>query len=108
MENKLDIYTLLKIISDPTRLRILALLDTNELAVNQIENALDLSQANTSKHLKKLLDSGIINKNKVSQTCYYSMNFEYLRCCEIYRPVMTTFKKHPDAIKDLKNLSEVL
>lgn len=103
----MDIYTLLKAVGDPTRLRILALLTNEELSVGTIESSLQISQANTSKHLKKLSELEIVNKEKIGQTVNYTLNPEYVEKCQIFEPLMTVFKQHEDYQNDFKRLQQI-
>ena len=54
----------LRVIGDPTRIRILDLLRDDELTVTQITERLDTSQQNASKHLGILLQAGILARRK--------------------------------------------
>src|SRR4026207_10075 len=45
-------------LSDPTRSRILLLLDRRELTVSELCSVLQLPQSTVSRHLKALVDSG--------------------------------------------------
>jgi len=60
-----------KVLSDPTRLRLLRLLMDGELSVNELVSALQATQANVSKHLGILSDSGLIARRKVGVTALY-------------------------------------
>ena len=62
----------LRIIGDPTRIRILDLLrDGGELAVTTITERLETSQQNVSKHLGILLQAGIVARRKDGTSSYY-------------------------------------
>ena len=64
-----------KALSDPTRLKIIALLIwTEELCVCDIENVLELSQSKASRHLRYLLNSGILSDERKNVWVYYSIN----------------------------------
>lgn len=52
--------TRFKILSSPSRLKILRTISNNELCVNQITELAKLHQANVSKQLKILLDNKIV------------------------------------------------
>ncbi len=52
--------TTLSALSDPTRLRIVELLKERPRTVNEIAEALDIRQPQTSKHLKVLNEAGIV------------------------------------------------
>lgn len=64
-----------KAMSDTTRLQIIALLMwEKELCVCDIENILDLSQSKASRHLRYLLNSGILTDQRKNIWVYYSID----------------------------------
>ena len=63
----------LRVIGDPTRIRILDLLRHQELTVTQITEELDTSQQNASKHLGVLLQAGILARRKNGNSSIYSI-----------------------------------
>jgi ArsR family transcriptional regulator len=72
----------LKLLSDKTRLTILAMLKEKELCVCDIVAILETTQPNVSQHLKKLKVGGLVNETRRAQWIYYSLNIEdkpYLR-----------------------------
>ncbi len=103
----LDIYSVLNMLSDPSRLRIITLLYNRELTVGQICEVLELSQANTSKHLKKLLDMGMVNNQQDSRYVYYYINPIYKNSCKILKPIVETFSTHKQGEHDLKRLEAI-
>ncbi len=54
----------MRLLSDPTRLRILALLEREELAVGELSRSLDLTQSRVSNHLRLLRDAGLLLERK--------------------------------------------
>jgi ArsR family transcriptional regulator len=61
-------------LSDPTRLRILALLMLQgEMCVCQIEGALDITQSKSSRHLRCLLHAGLVENRRVGLWIYYRL-----------------------------------
>lgn len=52
----------LRAIAEPTRLRIVALCRTGDLSVNELCQALGQSQPRISRHLKLLVDAGVLEK----------------------------------------------
>ena len=63
-----------RILGDTSRLSILRLLvERGELTVGAIVAALDMSQANVSKHLRQLLDAGIVMRRAEGTSAYYSV-----------------------------------
>lgn len=61
----------LRVIGDPTRIRILDLLRAGELPVAVITERLETSQQNASKHLGILLQAGIVSRRKDGTSSYY-------------------------------------
>jgi len=72
-----DPETIFKACGDATRLRILALLQDNELCVCEIEAALSLSQPNASRSLTILKTAGIIQSRKQAQWAYYKISDDF-------------------------------
>ena len=55
-----DWVQMLKALADATRLRVVKTLLTRRRSVNEIVEALDISQYNVSKHLRVLREAGIV------------------------------------------------
>ncbi|MWC30505.1 ArsR/SmtB family transcription factor [Paenibacillus sp. MMS18-CY102] len=64
----------LKLLSDKTRLTIMALLKEREMCVCDIVDILETTQPNVSQHLRKLKLGGLVNETRKSQWIYYSLN----------------------------------
>ena len=60
-----------KLLSEPMRLRILRVLCEREHTVQEIVNEIHASQANISKHLALMHDSGVVSRRKEGLKCYY-------------------------------------
>jgi len=60
-----------KAIAHPLRLKILCLLNSGEIAVQEIVEAVGTSQSNISQHLAILRDKKILKTRKVSNKVYY-------------------------------------
>lgn len=72
-EQALDQATLLtKALADETRLRILALLQNQELCACQIIELFDLANSTISKHLAILRQAGLIQARKQGRWIYFS------------------------------------
>jgi len=63
----------MRVIGDPTRIRILDLLREADLSVSEITETLGTSQQNASKHLGVLLQAGIVARRKVGNSSIYSI-----------------------------------
>ncbi len=62
------------ILSEPMRLRILNLLRDGEQCVQELVEATSTSQANVSKHLKVMLQAGIVARRTQGTLAYYSVS----------------------------------
>ena len=60
--NSAQTIEILRAAGEPSRLRILALLSRGELAVMELSHILDQSQPRVSRHLKLLIDAGLIER----------------------------------------------
>lgn len=63
---------ILKLLSDPTRLRILRLLGKEELTVAELQQILGTGQSRTSAHLAQLKAEGLVADRRAGKNIYYS------------------------------------
>ena len=68
-----ELSTLLKLISDNSRLQLLCILQNGEHCVCQLMEHVKLSQSLISHHLKDLKDAGLVVDRKDSKWVYYSL-----------------------------------
>lgn len=54
----------MKALSDPTRVKIIKILEKRMMCVCELQTALDTAQSTTSKHLKILEDAGLVASRK--------------------------------------------
>jgi DNA-binding transcriptional ArsR family regulator len=66
-------------IAEPRRRDILAFLAADEHAVGDIGSALGLAQPSVSKHLRILLDVGLVEVRRDGRQAFYRTNAEGLR-----------------------------
>jgi DNA-binding transcriptional ArsR family regulator len=64
---------LLKLLSDPTRLRILMVLTKRELCVCQIMGVLGISQPLVSRNLTLLNDAGLLEERREGKLVFYAL-----------------------------------
>ncbi len=60
-----------KTLADPTRMRILALLEREELAVQEVMDALGMAQSRVSRHLGILRDAGLLRDRREGTHVFY-------------------------------------
>jgi len=66
----------LRALSDATRLRIVALLEKDELSVNELQEITRLGQSRISTHLGLLQDSGVVQSRREGKRTFYRLNGE--------------------------------
>jgi len=67
-----------KALSDPTRIRILNLLCTDEHSVNDIAESLDLGQSTVSHQLRFLKNLRLVKYRREGTTLYYSKDDDHI------------------------------
>ena len=75
----MNIVRKLKALGDETRLRIVNILKHGPLCVCEIEDILQVSQSNASRHLNKLMNADLVNYYKEAKYVYYKLNEETLK-----------------------------
>ena len=63
---------LLRLLADPTRLRLLLLLDQEELSVAELQDILGMGQSRISTHLAQLKRAGVIAGRRSGKNVYYA------------------------------------
>jgi DNA-binding transcriptional ArsR family regulator len=63
----------LRVIAEPTRMRILALLERGEASVQELTDELPTTHQNVSKHLAALLQAGIVSRRREGSWVRYSL-----------------------------------
>ena len=66
----------LRALADPTRLKIMLMLEGRERTVGEIVDFFDLSQPTISRHLQTLTAAGLVRRQKKAQRVYYGINTE--------------------------------
>lgn len=85
-----DLADILKVISEPNRLKILCLLKSGTKCVCEIQKSLKLNQNLVSHHLKVLRDAGLIESEKLCQWKHYSLNAKALaKYATIFNKLLT-------------------
>jgi DNA-binding transcriptional ArsR family regulator len=61
----------LKLLTDPTRLRLLLLLEQEELSVAELQEILGMGQSRISTHLAQLKRAGVVTDRRAGKNVYY-------------------------------------
>ena len=98
----------LKAISDPTRLRLMALLHREELSVNELQQIMELSQSRISTHLGHLQETGFLVSRKDGKRSIYQINrsasTEVKDCIKIALQGAVENAEHKDDLSNLKRV----
>src|SRR5436305_983707 len=62
---------LLRLLADPTRLRLLLLLEEEELSVAELQQILNMGQSRISSHLAQLKRAGVVAGRRAGKNVYY-------------------------------------
>jgi DNA-binding transcriptional ArsR family regulator len=94
------------VVAEPTRRRILDLLRLRETSVNELVEALRVSQPALSKHLKVLREAGFVTSRTAAQQRIYRIEPQSLRAIDEWlAPYRTLWQRHLDALeRHLENL----
>lgn len=64
----------LRALADATRLRIMALLQKDELSVNELQDITRLGQSRVSTHLSQLMEAGLLSARRDGKRTFYRLN----------------------------------
>jgi ArsR family transcriptional regulator len=101
-------------LADPTRCRILLLLESNEVTVSELCVVLQLPQSTVSRHLKLLADAGLIASRREGTSRYYSLALTGAKTssltphAELWQLARREFLNRPVAAQDARRLDRVL
>src|ERR1700759_5137754 len=64
----------LRMLADPTRLRLILLLEQEELSVAELQQILGMGQSRISSHLAQLKRAGVVEDRRAGKNVYYGAN----------------------------------
>lgn len=104
----MELIKCFKALSDITRLRLLSVLNTYELNVNEIVLVVDMIQSGVSRHLKILVESGLLTSRKDGSFTYYCAVKN-----EQMKPLIAFVEEHLEkegdfVVQDLKKAQEMI
>jgi ubiquinone/menaquinone biosynthesis C-methylase UbiE/DNA-binding transcriptional ArsR family regulator len=99
----------LRALSDPTRLRIMALLERHELSVNELQEITRLGQSRISTHLGLLQESGLLESRREGKRTFYKIAASADGVAgEFIRLAVRGAEELPDQAADQLNLKRIL
>ena len=101
---------LLRLLADPTRLRLVLLLEQEELSVAELQQILGMGQSRISSHLAQLKRAGVVADRRAGKNVYYGthhngQNAQQKRVAEITQLLA---RELPETSRDRTSLKLVL
>lgn len=100
--------SLLRLLSDPTRVRLLSLLQREELTVAELSAVLRLAQPRVSTHLAKLKEAGLVHDRRAGVSAYYRLGGDLDDHVDALLAVLAAGIDDALLTADLENLPVVL
>jgi ubiquinone/menaquinone biosynthesis C-methylase UbiE/DNA-binding transcriptional ArsR family regulator len=99
----------LRALSDPTRLRIVALLERSELSVNELQEITRMGQSRISTHLGLLQESGLLESRREGKRTFYKIVGQADALAnEFIQLAVRGAKELPEGSADHMNLKRIL
>ncbi len=104
-----DSWDSLKILSDPTRLRVLSLLLREELSVAELQDILGMAQSRISSQLALLRQGGFVQDRREGKKAFYSLRTTLPpKQLALLRAACESVAELPESAEDRENLDRVL
>ena len=99
----------LRALADPTRLRIIALLEREEISVNELEQITRMGQSRISTHLGLLQETGLLQSRREGKRTFYKLNGNKETLGgEFLKLAMRGAREMPEYEADQTNLRRIL
>src|SRR5688572_22192460 len=102
-----SIVKFLRLLADETRLRLLLLLQKEELSVLELQEILGMGQSRISGHLAQLREADLVQDRRAGKNIYYALTTEAARA-ELEGILGATARELPAVARDAKALRVVL
>jgi ubiquinone/menaquinone biosynthesis C-methylase UbiE/DNA-binding transcriptional ArsR family regulator len=99
---------LLRLLADPTRLRLLLLLEEEELSVAELQEILGMGQSRISSHLGQLKRAGVVDDRRSGKNVYYGPAKVSAKAARVREMVRILTRELPEALRDRTALKLVL
>ncbi len=99
----------LKTLSDPTRLRLLALVSREELSVAELQEILGMGQSRISSQLAQLRQANLVSDRREGKKAFYSLRSDLdPRTADLLRSALAAMHDNPSLGEDRENLNRIL
>jgi ubiquinone/menaquinone biosynthesis C-methylase UbiE/DNA-binding transcriptional ArsR family regulator len=97
----------LKALADPTRLRLVAILRHGEVTVQELTAILGMGQSRVSRHLKIMVDAGMVSVTRQGTWSYYRLETDH----SFFRAILPALEYRMEALpehrSDLEGLARI-
>jgi len=102
----------LRLLSDPSRLRILLLVEREELSVAELQDILGMGQSRISTHLAQLKHAGLVEDRRTGKSSFYRLKIQRAGDQAAFRQLLAVLRQAageiPEAAHDAAALRLVL
>jgi SAM-dependent methyltransferase len=98
----------LRALSDPTRLRIMALLEREELSVNELQEITRMGQSRISTHLGLLQEAGLLQSRREGKRTFYKLQPAQGLALEFLQLAFRGARELPEHSADQINLKRII
>jgi ubiquinone/menaquinone biosynthesis C-methylase UbiE/DNA-binding transcriptional ArsR family regulator len=99
----------LRALSDPTRLRIIALLEKEELSVNELQQITRMGQSRISTHLGQLQETQLLQSRREGKRTFYKLEpRQELSVRQLLEAALRGARELPEQASDQVNLKRVI
>jgi ubiquinone/menaquinone biosynthesis C-methylase UbiE/DNA-binding transcriptional ArsR family regulator len=102
------LLNIFKALADRTRLRLLAILSRGEFTVQELTGILEMGQSRVSRHLRILLDAGLVSLKKQGTWSYYRLETNENFFGKLWPLIEPEIGSISEADKDLTGVSRIL
>src|SRR5713226_2250541 len=103
----MDWVRIFKALADPTRLRILAAVAEEELAVGEIQEVVDSMQSSVSRNLAILREAGFVSDRREGTNVYFSLRRDMAEPArQLFDSVARRFADLPELKEDQRRLRQ--
>lgn len=104
-----DSWELLKLLADPTRVRILSLLAKEELSVAELQEILSMGQSRISSHLGLLRQGELVKDRREGKKTFYMVNRDFEKeSLTLIRATYSAVENTSEVREDNTNLKRIL
>ncbi len=105
-----EIFDRIGVLGDPTRARLLHLLERRELTVSELCAVTQLPQSTVSRHLRSLADGGWVSSRREGTSRWYAIDRDGLdeAMRQLWTLVRSEVAEGPSALQDLDRLPAIL